>query len=172
MKWDFPAAALGCRQPPGREPCERTTPRSASREACRSASLSLANREGGFLRPAMTATAPSKVLWLMITSARTPGNVSCPLMGMADQSYYAGDGLNKTLLTPALGLGLSAARSQPGPQRCTLRTRFEAGPANQFSVRPPGSTFLSAETAGQSRGRDRVWLARDGNRRECCRLTS
>ena len=72
---------------------------------------------------------------------------SCPLMGMADQSYYAGDGLNKTLLTPALGLGLSAARSQPGPQRCTLRTRFEAGPANPVSVRPPGSTFLSAETA-------------------------
>jgi|tagenome__1003787_1003787.scaffolds.fasta_scaffold19525879_2 hypothetical protein len=33
----------------------------------------------------------------MITSARTPGNVSCPLMGMADQSYYAGDGLNKAL---------------------------------------------------------------------------
>ena len=108
----------------------------------------------------------------MITSARTPGNVSCPLMGMADQSYYAGDGLNKTLLTPALGLGLSAARSQPGPQWCTLRTRFEAGRASPFSVRPPGSTFLSAETAGQSRGRDRVWLARDGNRRECCRLTS
>ena len=46
---------------------------------------------------AMTATAPWKVLWPMITSARTPGNVSCPLMGMADQSYYAGDGLNKAL---------------------------------------------------------------------------
>src|SRR4051812_36058615 len=39
-------------------------------------------------------------------------------------------------------------------------------------VASPGSTFLSAETAGQSRGRDRVWLVRDGNRRECCGLRS
>src|SRR5215203_942090 len=51
-------------------------------------------------------------------------------------------------------------------------TAWQAGPANRFSGRPPGSTFLSAETAGQSRGRDRVWLVRDGNRRECCLLRS
>src|SRR5215204_6678672 len=35
--------------------------------------------------------------------------------------------------------------------------------ANRFSGRPPGSTFLSAETAGQARGRDRVWA---GQRRQ------
>jgi hypothetical protein len=29
----------------------------------------------------------------MIAAARTPGNITCPPMGMADQSYYAGDGL-------------------------------------------------------------------------------
>ncbi len=65
---------------------------------------------------------------------------------------------------------------QPGhyPWNGLRLTSVPSGPAirEPVSGRPPGSTFLRAETAGQSRGGDRVPHVRDPQRRNGHRLSN